>query len=74
MKLGMKHHLPCVFAGCQARFHSPEMETSHCKYRMVFGEIKGLWGQDETLHSRESACSVAVDRKPVSHGLQLVWR
>lgn len=75
VKLGTKHHLPCVFAGCQPDFGALKWRLLVCKYTMVLGEIKGLWGQDETLlHSHESACSIAADRKPVIHGLQLGWR
>jgi len=76
VKLRVKHHLPCVFGGRQPDFRALKWRPLVHKYMMVSGDIKGRWGQGEThlLHSRESACSVAADRKAVSHGRQLAWR
>lgn len=75
VKLGMMHHLLCVFAGRKPDFTALKWRPLVRRYTIVSGEIKALWGQDETLlHSREAASAVAVDRKPVSRGLHLGWR
>lgn len=74
VKLRMKHHLPCGFAGCHQISQPRNGDLLFVNTQGCLVKSKGCGLRVKHSHSRESIQSVAVDRKLVSHGSQPGWR